>query len=139
MAKYVDAAKQDIREDVTWQKAGRLSRRGIKEFPEASVQYLLDKAPIIGWLPKYNPRWLINDAIAGLTLGLMLIPQGLAYAKIAEIPVEYGLMSSWLPASIYAIMGTTKGEFLSDIMPCFVIYTPLSPVCQMDLSSYTGT
>ncbi|KAI6484687.1 hypothetical protein MCOR11_010011 [Pyricularia oryzae] len=108
MAKYVDAAKQDLREDVTWQKAGRLSRRGIKEFPEASVQYLLDKAPIIGWLPKYNPRWLINDAIAGLTLGLMLIPQGLAYAKIAEIPVEYGLMSSWLPASIYAIMGTTK-------------------------------
>lgn len=71
---------------------------------------MLDRFPIIGWLPKYNPRWLINDFIAGLTIGLMLIPQGLSYAKIAEIPVEYGLMSSWLPSGIYAFMGTTKGQ-----------------------------
>lgn len=48
--------------------------------------------------------------IAGLTVGLMLIPQGLSYAKLADIPVQYGLMSSWLPAAIYAFMGTTKGE-----------------------------
>lgn len=40
----------------------------------------------------------------------MLIPQSLSYAKIATIPVEYGLMSSWLPPTIYAIMGSTKGE-----------------------------
>lgn len=40
---------------------------------------------------------------------LMLIPQSLSYAKIATIPVEYGLMSSWLPPTIYAIMGSTKG------------------------------
>jgi sodium-independent sulfate anion transporter 11 len=40
----------------------------------------------------------------------MLIPQGLSYAKLADIPVQYGLMSSWLPAAIYAFMGTTKGE-----------------------------
>ena len=39
----------------------------------------------------------------------MLIPQSLSYAKIATIPVEYGLMSSWLPPTIYAIMGSTKG------------------------------
>lgn len=43
-------------------------------------------------------------------LSLMLIPQSLSYAKIATIPVEYGLMSSWLPPTIYAIMGSTKGE-----------------------------
>jgi sodium-independent sulfate anion transporter 11 len=41
---------------------------------------------------------------------LMLIPQSLSYAKIATIPVEYGLMSSWLPPTLYAIMGSTKGE-----------------------------
>jgi sodium-independent sulfate anion transporter 11 len=39
----------------------------------------------------------------------MLIPQSLSYAKIATIPVEYGLMSSWLPPTLYAIMGSTKG------------------------------
>ena len=71
--------------------------------------YTLDKFPIIGWLPRYNPRWIVNDVIAGLTIGLMLIPQALSYAKIATIPVEYGLMSSWLPPAIYTFMGSTKG------------------------------
>jgi len=40
----------------------------------------------------------------------MLIPQSLAYAKIATIPGEYGLMSSWLPNFLYFIMGTSKGK-----------------------------
>ncbi|KLU92657.1 hypothetical protein MAPG_11601, partial [Magnaporthiopsis poae ATCC 64411] len=108
VGQYVEKAKDDFRTDHTWNRVGKLTRRGVKALPEASLHYVAQKAPIIGWLPKYDWRWLINDAIAGLTLGLMLIPQGLSYAKIAEIPVEYGLMSSWLPASLYAIMGTTK-------------------------------
>ena len=65
---------------------------------------------MIGWLPKYNYRWIPNDIIAGLTLGLMLVPQSLAYADIATIPVQYGLMSAWFPAILYAFMGTSKGE-----------------------------
>jgi solute carrier family 26 (sodium-independent sulfate anion transporter), member 11 len=66
--------------------------------------------PIVSWLPRYNYRWLLDDTVAGLTVGLMLIPQALSYAKIATIPVQYGLMSSWLPPSIYAFMGSTKGK-----------------------------
>jgi hypothetical protein len=38
------------------------------------------------------------------------LPQALAYAKIADIPVEIGLMSSWLPGLIYTLMGTSKGR-----------------------------
>ncbi|KAF5018736.1 hypothetical protein F66182_9271 [Fusarium sp. NRRL 66182] len=106
--KVLDTVKSDVRNDVTWNRAARLSVKGARALPSGTVQYLTDKVPIAGWLPRYNPRWLINDLIAGLTLGLMLIPQGLSYAKIADIPVEYGLMSSWLPAVIYAFMGSTK-------------------------------
>ncbi|KAL6415587.1 sulfate transporter 4.1 [Ilyonectria robusta] len=106
--KAVDKFTSDLRNDVTWNRAARLGVSGAKALPSASVHYVSDKFPIIGWLPKYNFRWILNDVIAGLTIGLMLIPQGLSYAKIAEIPVEYGLMSSWLPAAIYAFMGTTK-------------------------------
>lgn len=109
--KVTNSVKNDLRTDVTWNRAGRLAVKGARAFPSASVQYLLDKVPIVGWLPRYNPRWILNDLIAGLTLGLMLIPQGLSYATLAGIPVQYGLMSSWFPGALYAFMGTTKGGF----------------------------
>ncbi|KAF4963382.1 hypothetical protein FSARC_8600 [Fusarium sarcochroum] len=106
--KLFDTVKSDLKNDVTWNRAARVTAKGARALPSGTVQYLSDKVPIAGWLPRYNYRWIVNDLIAGLTLGLMLIPQGLSYAKIADIPVEYGLMSSWLPAVLYAFMGSTK-------------------------------
>lgn len=109
--KFVNDVKQSLRTDVNWDRARRYSVIGAKAAPAAGLQYLVDKVPIVGWLPKYRPRWAISDVIAGLTLGIMLIPQSLAYAAIATIPVEHGLMASWLPATVYAFMGTSKGKF----------------------------
>ncbi|GAB7364500.1 hypothetical protein MBLNU230_g5309t2 [Neophaeotheca triangularis] len=105
---YAEDAYQNVREDYNWNRVAQVTKDGARALPGGSVVYLQNKVPIIGWLPKYNPRWIINDAIAGLTLGLMLIPQSLSYAKIATIPVEYGLSSSWFPATLYAFMGSTK-------------------------------
>ncbi|PNS15259.1 Sulfate permease 2 [Sphaceloma murrayae] len=101
-------AKHSFETDVTWERVAIYSTRGIRATPRVALEYVVDKVPIVGWLPRYNPRWLISDVVAGLTLGIMLIPQSLAYAQIADIPVEYGLMASWLPATIYAFMGTSK-------------------------------
>ncbi|KAF3767221.1 hypothetical protein M406DRAFT_69383 [Cryphonectria parasitica EP155] len=106
--KIIDSVKDDLRTDVTWNRVGRLAAQGARSFPTASTQYLLDKVPIVQWLPRYNPRWIVNDIIAGLTVGLMLIPQALSYATLATIPVQYGLMSSWFPGALYTFMGTTK-------------------------------
>lgn len=114
MSSYVQRAKRSFQTDVTWQKAFNLASRGTRALPSATAEYLLDKVPIVGWLPKYNYRWIPNDIIAGLTLGIMLIPQSLAYASIATIPVQYGLMSSWFPSVLYAFMGTTKGIEISN-------------------------
>lgn len=107
--KIYEKVKDDIRTDVTWNRVARYGAQGIRAAPSASVHYVLEKVPIVGWLPRYNYRWLLTDFVAGLTISLMLIPQGLAYAKIAKIPVQYGLMSSWAPGAIYAFMGTSKG------------------------------
>jgi len=107
---YFSKAVSETRNDYNWNNIIRLTGKGARALPQASANYAVDKLPIIGWLPRYDYRWLINDVIAGLTIGLMLIPQGLSYAKIAKIPVEYGLMSSWFPPGLYAFMGTTKGE-----------------------------
>lgn len=104
-------AKEAIINDITLQRSVRYGEKGIRAAPSVAGQYLLEKAPITGWLPKYNPRWLLNDTLAGITVGVLLIPQSLAYAKIATIPGEFGLMSSWLPNYLYFIMGTSKGEW----------------------------
>ncbi|KAH6631200.1 sulfate transporter family-domain-containing protein [Chaetomium sp. MPI-SDFR-AT-0129] len=107
--KIVDKAKESLITDYTWNRAGRFAKAATRPSnTRYVVDYVSEKFPIIGWLPRYRPRWLINDVVAGLTIGLMLIPQGLSYAKIATVPVQYGLLSSWLPAALYALMGTTK-------------------------------
>ena len=42
--------------------------------------------PIIKWAPEYNKRKLVSDLIAGLTVALTILPQGLAYAQVASLP-----------------------------------------------------
>ena len=64
--------------------------------------------PILDWLPSYNRKWLKGDISAGLTVGVMLIPQGMAYAMLAGLPPIYGLYASIIPLIIYAIFGTSR-------------------------------
>lgn len=67
-------------------------------------QYL----PITEWLPTYGRKELRGDLSAGLTVGVMLIPQGMAYAMIAGLPPIYGLYASIIPLILYAIFGTSR-------------------------------
>lgn len=64
--------------------------------------------PILDWLPNYKKAWLKGDINAGLTIGVMLIPQGIAYAMIAGLPPIYGLYTALIPQIIYAIFGTCR-------------------------------
>jgi sodium-independent sulfate anion transporter 11 len=110
LKKKAQRSREAIVTDTTLQRTIRYGSKAVRAAPSVAGQYLLQKAPIIQWLPKYNPRWLLNDTLAGITVGVLLIPQSLAYAKIATIPGQYGLMSSWLPNFLYLIMGTSKGK-----------------------------
>lgn len=64
--------------------------------------------PILDWLPDYGKKQWRGDLSAGLTVGVMLIPQGMAYAMIAGLPPIYGLYASTLPLVLYAIFGTSR-------------------------------
>lgn len=64
--------------------------------------------PILDWLPNYKKSWLKGDIEAGLTIGIMLVPQGIAYAMIAGLPPIYGLYTAMIPQMIYALFGTSR-------------------------------
>lgn len=62
---------------------------------------------ILDWITKYNTNFLKKDAIAGITVGVVLIPQGIAYAMIAGLPPIYGLYTAIVPQLMYAVLGTS--------------------------------
>lgn len=64
--------------------------------------------PILSWISQYNRSLLYSDLIAGATLGVMLIPQGMAYAMIAGMPPIYGLYAALIPQLVYAVTGTSR-------------------------------
>ena len=64
--------------------------------------------PILIWLPTYSLSSFKKDAVAGITVGVLLIPQGMAYAFIAGLPPEFGLYAALTPQVIYAFLGTSR-------------------------------
>ena len=63
--------------------------------------------PITIWLPKYRKKDLRGDLSAGLSVGIMLVPQGMAYAMLAGLPPIYGLYAATIPLLIYAVLGSS--------------------------------
>jgi sodium-independent sulfate anion transporter 11 len=74
----------------------------------AAVNYVQSLFPSSSWVLRYSARWLLGDFIAGLTIGLVVVPQALAYALLAELPPAYGLYTSFTGAALYWLFGTSK-------------------------------
>ncbi|XP_078370071.1 prestin-like isoform X2 [Oculina patagonica] len=70
---------------------------------------LIRLAPIVRWLPKYSVKEdLLADITGGATVGVMHIPQGLAFALLASLPPVTGLYTALIPVLVYMIMGTSR-------------------------------
>ncbi|KAH7027265.1 sulfate permease [Microdochium trichocladiopsis] len=72
------------------------------------LPYLASFFPFAAWIRRYNTRWLVGDIVAGITLGLVVVPQALSYALLANLSPEYGLYTSFTGASLYWLFGTSK-------------------------------
>ncbi|KAE8147620.1 sulfate transporter family-domain-containing protein [Aspergillus avenaceus] len=72
------------------------------------VNYLISLFPFLSWITRYNLTWLFGDLVAGITVGAVVVPQGMAYAKLAELPVQFGLYSSFMGVLIYWFFATSK-------------------------------
>lgn len=56
----------------------------------------------------YRRSWLPNDLVGGLSAGAVVIPQAMAYATIAGLPVEVGLYTCMVPMVVYALLGGSR-------------------------------
>ncbi|KAL2104088.1 hypothetical protein ACEWY4_000956 [Coilia grayii] len=77
---------------------------------QASCYNLLkERVPIFNWLPKYRlKKWILGDAVAGLTVGILHIPQGMAFALLTSVAPIYGLYTSFFPVVLYMLFGTGR-------------------------------
>ncbi len=64
--------------------------------------------PFLDWFKDYSFINFRVDAISGLTVALVLIPQSMAYAQLAGLPPYYGLYASFLPPMIAALFGSSR-------------------------------
>src|SRR5215470_16877543 len=64
--------------------------------------------PILDWLPAYRQQWLLPDALAGLAVWAVMVPEGMAYAGIVGVPPIAGLYTIVPPLLAYAILGTSR-------------------------------
>ncbi|CAL4077811.1 unnamed protein product, partial [Meganyctiphanes norvegica] len=73
-----------------------------------TVKTLKQRIPVTRWGPLYNLIDLEGDVVAGLTVGLTVIPQGIAYASVAGLPPQYGLYSAFMGCFVYLFFGSCK-------------------------------
>ncbi|CAI7622573.1 unnamed protein product [Penicillium glandicola] len=124
----------------------------IREITPSGAQlgrYFLNLFPFITWIGNYNLQWLFGDMVAGITVGAVVVPQGMAYAALAGLEVQYGLYSSFMGVLIYwffatskditigpvAVMSTLTGTIVSDVQlqypdyPAHLIASSLAIIC----------
>ena len=93
--------------------------------------------PILDWLPHYKKANLSDDLAAGLTVGVMLIPQGMAYAMIAGLPPAYGLYAAIVPQLVYALFGSSRQLSVGPVaMDSLLVATSISTIAVTGTEHY---
>lgn len=105
---HLRVLREEIRDDPTRKWLFSYGSATVKSLPQTMPRWCLNRVPFIRWIPKYDWRWSFGDFISGLTVGLMLVPQSIAYANVATLPVQYGLFSSYVAPILYTFIGTSK-------------------------------
>ncbi len=92
---------------------------------------------IAEWLPDYTSGTLRADALAGLTVGVMLIPQSMAYAVIAGLPPTYGLYAGLVPLLIYPLFGSSRQLALGPVaIDMLIVGAGIGAVAQAGTERY---
>ncbi|XP_074100909.1 LOW QUALITY PROTEIN: prestin [Cotesia typhae] len=87
-----------------------ISRSVKNKYKNFKITSCLKKSlPILDWLPNYQWRNdLLGDIAAGITVAVMHIPQGMAYAMLGNVPPVVGMYMAFFPVLVYMIFGTSR-------------------------------
>jgi len=72
------------------------------------LNYIKSIFPIHKWILHYNFAWLYSDVVAGITVGVVMVPQSMSYAQIATLDPQFGLYSAFVGVFIYCFFATSK-------------------------------
>ena len=87
--------------------------------------------PGLLWFRDYQKSTLRGDFFSGITIGIMLIPQGMGYALVAGLPAEVGLYAAIFPPILYALLGTSNKISLGPVaLDSILILTGLSVIAE---------
>ena len=96
--------------------------------------------PVFVWLRDYKRSNIRGDVLAGLTVAIMLVPQGMAYAMLAGLPPVNGLYASTIPVIIYALFGSSRHLAVGPVaVVSLLIFSAGSKLVQPGSNEYIAT
>lgn len=99
-----------------WPPLYSILNRNARRIYSDRRQIVMNRFPILRWMPAYKLSYLFNDFIAGLTVGLTAIPQGIAYAVVAGLDPQYGLYSGFIGCFVYLVFGSAKDVTIGELV-----------------------
>ena len=84
------------------------SKNVVRNPKQRFIEYTTSLFPIAKWILHYNLTWAYADIVAGVTVGVVMVPQSMSYAKLAGLPAQYGLYSAFVGVFIYCFFATSK-------------------------------
>jgi sodium-independent sulfate anion transporter 11 len=100
-----------------------------------SLSYLKSLFPFMEWFPHYpsNINWILSDFITGVTVAIVLVPQSMSYAKLANLQPEFGLYSAFIGLVFYFMFATSREICIG---PVAVLSTEVGKVINRIQSEY---
>lgn len=102
---FIKTHQLDIKQEpkINWFK------KVFQKICKCSIERVTGMFPVINLLRTYNIKsYLLNDIVAGMTVGFMQLPQGMAYALLSGLPAVVGLYMGFFPVVFYCILGTSR-------------------------------